>query len=118
MGKADEAKPPAELKPKLLNLGAMNQADYGVAKGRPPACTLYSGLFVLYAQQHNADMVKLFAASNTDYFTKMQKSILDEGMTLYAWAKEKGVTSVLDGRINPDELQGSIPHKFGKMKIS
>merc|ERR1712228_1090783 len=47
----------------------------------------------------------------------MQKKILDEGMTLYAHAQANGLTSITDGRINPDELQGTKIAQFNDMRI-
>jgi hypothetical protein len=106
------------LKPKLLNLGAMNQAEYGINRGRPPACTLYSGLFILFAFKNKKEMKTQFLKDNAAYFSKMQREIMDEGISLFMYAKERGLTSVLDGRINPDELQSALPNKFGKLYMT
>jgi len=113
--KIDDAEPC--LKPKLMNLGSMNQAEYGIDRNRPPACTLYSGLFLLFALKNNKEMRSQFHKDNLQFFSKMQKEIMDQGIFLYMYAKEQGLTSVLDGRINPDELQSAFPDKFGRLYL-
>eukprot|EP00494_Astrolonche_serrata_P032882 UN33151 len=93
-----------------MDLGDFSQMD--LKNKRPPACTLYSALAVEYIIKNYLTIKKEFLDDNVKYFQIMQKSIYDEGIPIYFHAREHQLTSLLDGRINPDELAGKLPERF------
>jgi len=116
MADADKETSVTQLKVKRLNLGAISQMD--IQGSRPPACTLFAALAADFIAQNLAEVVKRFLDEDVDYFKKMHSDVYDNGVPIYAHAQASNITSILDGRIDPDELATHLPDRFGSFIIS